>query len=105
MNNLTVVAILCKCRKTLAVPLKNIYKLNLAKSLNNRINRNQEHLMFWSSDYTKEPNFDLPISDQFDKSRDACFIVKLLKVFGMFMKIYCLIVLFWHLVRISYIFI
>lgn len=92
MNNLTVVAILCKCRKTLAVPLRNIYKFSLAKSLNNRINRNQEHLMFWSSDYTKEPNFSLPISDQFDKSHDACFLVKLLKVFGKFMKNYSFIV-------------
>lgn len=82
MNNLTVVAILCKCRQKLAVPLRNIYKLNLAKSLNNRINRNQEHLMFWSSDLSKEPNFNLPIADQFDKSQDACFMVKLLKVFG-----------------------
>lgn len=73
MNNLTVVAVLCKCRKTLAVPLRNIYKLNLAKSLNNRINRNQEHLMFWSSDLTKEPNFNLPISDQFDKTQVCVF--------------------------------
>lgn len=83
MNNLTVVAILCKCCKTLAVPLRNIYKFDLAKSLNYRINRNQEHLMFWSSDTTKEPNFNLPISHQFDKSQDA-----LLKVFSMFMKIF-----------------
>lgn len=86
MNNLTVVAILCKCRKILAVPIQNIYKLNLAKSLNNRINRNQQHLMFWSSDYSKAPNYDLPISDQFDKTRDACYMVKLLKVFGKSMK-------------------
>lgn len=82
MNNLTIVAILCKCRKVLTVPLRNVYKLDLAKSLNNRIIRNQEHLLFWSSDFTKEPNFNLPISGRFDKSRDACYMVKLLKVFG-----------------------
>lgn len=86
MYNLTIVAVLSKCRKVVAVPLRYVYKLNLAKSLNNRINRNQEHLMFWSSDFTKEPNFNLPVSDRFDKSGDACYMVKLLKVFGKFVN-------------------
>lgn len=87
-NNLTVVAILSECSKTLTVPLQYIYKFDLAKALNYRINRNQEHLMFWSSDYKKAPNFDLPISHQFDKSKDACYKVKLFKVFGKFMNIF-----------------
>lgn len=82
MDNLSVVAKICEYPKILVVPLQNIYKLNLAKSLNNRINRNQKHLLFWSNNSQTVPNFNLPISGQFDHNIDSCFNVKLLKVFG-----------------------
>lgn len=81
MSSLTIVVKICKYRKLLCVPLRYIYKFDLAKSLNNRINRNQEHLCFWSNDQNKQPNFGLPVSHRFQRSTDACFKVKLLKVF------------------------
>lgn len=81
MENLIIVAKLCNISRIVIVPLQNIFKLDLVKALNNRINRNQTHLLYWSNDHTKEPNFDLPISYQFNPSTDACFNVKLLKVF------------------------
>lgn len=71
-----------KIQKLVAVPIKFIYKLDFAKSLNNRLNRNQVHLMFWSSDFKKEPNFDLPISQRFEHNIDSCFDVKFLRAFG-----------------------
>lgn len=82
MSSLTIVAKICKYRKIICVPLHYVYMLDLAKSLNNRINRNQEHLCFWSDDVNKQPNFDLPISHHFDPPIDSCFKVKLLKVLG-----------------------
>lgn len=85
MENITIVAKICKIPKVVAVPLRYI-KLDLVKSLNNRINRNQEHLMYWSNDINKRPNFDLPISQQFHRSVDSCFNVRLLKVFGKYIK-------------------
>lgn len=65
-----------KIQKLVAVPIKFIYKLDFAKSLNNRL------LMFWSSDFKKEPNFDLPISQRFEHNIDSCFDVKFLRAFG-----------------------
>lgn len=82
MENLSIVAKICNYPKIVVVPLRNIHKFDLAKTLNYRINRNQTHLMFWSSDEKKEPNFSLPIPSRFVASVDSCFHVKLLKVFG-----------------------
>lgn len=82
MDKLLVAAKICDVKKVIAVPMKYVYKFDIAKGLNNRINRNQVHLCFWSSDPEKEPRFDLPISNRFDRQVDSCFKVKLLKVFG-----------------------
>lgn len=82
MEDLTIVAKICKLPKIVVVPLENIYKLDLVKPLNNRINRNQVHLMYWSNDHKKKPNFNLPISQQFDNSVESCYNVKLHKVFS-----------------------
>lgn len=87
MGNLYIVAKICNYPEIVVVPLRNIYRFDYAKSLNNRINRNQTHLLYWSPDETKNPDFNLPISNRFDASTDSCFNVKLLKVFGMYIKI------------------
>lgn len=86
MDNLLIVAKICDLKKLVAVPLKYINKLDLAKALNNRINRNQTHLLFWSKDPIKEPNFNIPVSQQFNRDSDSCYNVKLLKVFGKFIN-------------------
>lgn len=87
MSSLTIVAKICKYRKLICVPTHYIYMFDFAKSLNNRINRNQEHLCFWSNDWSKQPKFNLPIANRFDSSVDSCFKVKLLKVFSKYIKI------------------
>lgn len=88
MDKLLIVAKICDLPKIVAVPLKSVNKLDIAKALNNRINRNQKHLLFWSSDSKKQPNFNAPIATQFNHSVDACYNVKLLKVFGKEIYIY-----------------
>lgn len=69
------------CEIIVVVPLKFIHKLDLVKTLNNSVNHNQQHLMFWSEDQSKKPNFSLPISDRFSREVDSCHNVKLLKAF------------------------
>lgn len=82
MSSLSMVVKILKYPKLLTVPLHYIYKFDVAKSLNNRINRNQKHLCFWSDDHQKVPNFDLPIAKRFVRAQDSCFEVNLVKVFG-----------------------
>lgn len=82
MERLYVAVKIINLPKIVVVPIRYIYQMNLAKSLNNRINRNQTHHMFWSNEHNKEPNFDLEISRQFIPEIDSCYNVKLLKVFG-----------------------
>lgn len=82
MTNVYIVAKLWKRPNIVTIPLRYVLNLDLAKSLNNRINRNQKHVIFWSEDDSKEPNFNLPLSSEFNRSTDSCFEVKFLKVFA-----------------------
>lgn len=63
-----------------------IYKLNLAKSLNNRINRNQTHTIFWSKDIEKDPVWTNSPQVQcriiFNEDEDSFFQAKIIKCFG-----------------------
>lgn len=83
------------CKKIVVVPVDFIYKLDFVKTFNNSLNRNQKHLMYWSQDQNKEPNFDLPVSEQFNHSIDGCYYVKLLKAFRKFIKM-CKSLVFEH---------
>lgn len=84
MNDLFLAAKLECCKKSVVVPANFICQLDNAKTFNNGINRNQLHLMFWSQNQNKTPNFNLPISVQFNSSIDACFEVKIQRAFGMY---------------------
>lgn len=65
-----------------------IYHLDviLAKSLNNRINRNQIHTIFWSKDISKKPTFeissDVHLRSTFHENEDALYRAKIVKCFG-----------------------
>lgn len=74
------------CKKIVVVPVNFIFELDFVKTFNNSLNRNQKHLMFWSENQKKEPNFSLPVSKQFNSSTDSCFHVKLLKAFSKCVK-------------------
>lgn len=82
--NLFLTIFLCDCRRKIIVPFNFIKKLNFAKTFNNRINRNQNHLVYFSTDLEDSPDFDLPVSKKFLFNRKACYIGKLLKAFGKF---------------------
>lgn len=82
MENIFVVAYLLKPRKIVVIPAKFIYKLCLSKTLNYCINRNQPHLIFWSNNFDRHPNFHRPLSKKFLLDHNVCYHAKLLKAFG-----------------------
>ena len=61
MEDLVVVVYLMKYNHLITIPTKCIYKLRLAKAVNNCVNRNQTHLIFFSDDIHSQPNFHLPL--------------------------------------------
>lgn len=84
MDNVLLVVKLECSKKSVVVPAHFVYQLDCVKTFNNSINHNQVHLIFWSENHRKPPNFNLPISNQFNEKTDACFEVKILKAFGMY---------------------
>lgn len=82
MSKILIAAKIESCKKIVVVPVNFIYGLGFVKSFNNSLNRNQKHLLFWSENDRKEPNFNLAVSKVFNSSTDACFHVKLLKAFN-----------------------
>lgn len=54
-----------------------------AKEINEGLNRNSNHLIFFSSDLKKEPDFTLPVlKEKFDANEDHCYFGKIIKVFS-----------------------
>lgn len=82
MSAIVVAAYLIDCAKIVVIPAKFIYKLSFAKSINNRVNRNQIHLIFWSENEQDQPNFHLQVSKKFSQNRKMCFHANLLQAFG-----------------------
>lgn len=81
MQDIFIAAKLQCSSKIVVLPVHFIHELDYVKTFNNRLNRNQIHLIFWSQDHNKEPDFNLPVSLRFNEKTDACFHVKLLQAF------------------------
>lgn len=64
------------------IPYKWCKSINLANALNESLNHNVNYFIFFSKDFSKEPNFLLPIADKFDENVDGCHVVKILKAYG-----------------------
>lgn len=82
MSKILLAAKIESCKKIVVVPVNFIYGFDFVKTFNNSLNRNQKHLLFWSQNDKKEPNFNLAVSKVFNSSTDSCFHVKLLKAFS-----------------------
>lgn len=59
-----------------------IYGYSQAKTLNNGINCNQTHSIFFSTDLEREPNFNLERRGFFEREPDATYDAKLFRFFG-----------------------
>lgn len=82
-----------KCAKERVVGRVDwVYRLNIAQTFNNRINRNKAITIFWSKDLKKNPIFklssNLQFKHSFDPDVDAIYRAKIIKCFGMFFLFY-----------------
>lgn len=68
----------------LVIPLKYILSLDIVQVYNRGISRTKKHIIYYSSDDTDEPNFHLPIQDEFNANEPACYYAHILNVFGKF---------------------
>lgn len=86
MEKVFTVFYLTQAKKTVVGRVDWIYRLKLAKTLNNRINRNQTQTIFWSKDLTKNPLFrissELQFRTEFVESEDGIYRPKIIKCFG-----------------------
>lgn len=86
MEKVFAVFYLTQAKKTVVGRVDWIFRLNLAKTLNNRINRNQIQTIFWSKDLKKNPSFnissELQFRTEFAENEDSIYSAKIIKCFG-----------------------
>lgn len=66
----------------LLVPAKWIFFLNVNDIVNNGIFTTEEHLIFFSENVDKTPDFFSPVRRHFIRNVDACYHANIVKVFG-----------------------
>lgn len=69
-------------RKNVLIPDYWCDTFNLAKSINCGLNKNENHLIFFSPDLDKNPEFTLPVRETFDSDGDGCYFGKILQAFS-----------------------
>lgn len=83
MYDLYLVAHLTGLKKIVRIPDFWCDSFDLAKQINEGLNRNSNHLIFYSSDISKEPDFSLPVlKGKFDDENDHCYFGKIVKTFS-----------------------
>lgn len=82
-------SVLLHCDKTLLViPVAWCANLNMVQIMNYGASRNVKRRVFFSSDFTKQPNFNLPLGIQFDEFNDSCYLAYFKKAFDTFDQAY-----------------
>lgn len=79
-----VTVILLHSRVRVVIPVKYIFSLDIVQVYNRGISRNKDHIVYYSSDDSDEPNFRLPIKKEFDPFEPACYEARILNTFGKF---------------------
>lgn len=83
LYDLYLIASLNGLKKNVLIPDFWCDSFDLAKQINEGLNRNENHLIFFSSDLTKEPDFSLPVlKEKFDSDADHCYFGKTIKAFS-----------------------
>lgn len=86
LEKLCFVVHVTKYKENLWIPGKFVYNVNLAHGLNDGVGHNNNRLIFYSSDKTKQPNFLLPIATTLNTDQDACHMAKIVKAYGNFLS-------------------
>lgn len=72
-------------KKNILIPDYWCDSLDLARSINSGLKKNENHLIFFSPDLNKIPDFSLPIRrGALDLTRDGCYFGKILRAFSKF---------------------
>lgn len=70
-------------KKNVVIPYEWCDSFDWASQLNGGLNRNENHLIFFSSDSTKWPDFSLHVQKgKFDPDNDHCYFGKIIKAFS-----------------------
>lgn len=75
-------AYLTDFKKNVLIPDHWCDTFDLAVSINDGLNKNQNHLIFVSPDLNKVPDFSLPVRKALDLTTDGCYFGKLLRAFS-----------------------
>lgn len=72
-------------KQKLVIPLKWIYSIDITQIMNYGISHTKQHVVFYCNDPDEEPNFRLPIQNDFDENQNACYYARVLHIFGEFL--------------------
>lgn len=74
--------ILVKYKKNIIIPSHWCKTIDIAEAINEGLNRNKNHVIFYSKELTKEANFELAVDGALDLENDGCFWAKIVKCFS-----------------------
>lgn len=72
-----------KCSKVKAIPAKFIKGFNPIRMANDAIDQSEIHIVFYNRDHNLNPDFTIPILENFDDTVSACYKAKLWKFHGL----------------------
>lgn len=81
-QDLYLAAYLHDAKKNVLIPDYWCGTFDLAAAINGGLNTNQNHLIFFSPDLNKIPDFALPVHNKFDSNIDGCYFGKVTRAFS-----------------------
>lgn len=88
MVSVWVAVYLRHCKKTVIIPLRNVYKFNKAAAYNRRINRNFVYRVFYSRNINQIKKFSWNVRKTFSEHISGCYFANLL-IFRLSFLLFC----------------
>lgn len=73
--------ILVDSRKLLTIPAAWCYKIDIVKNFKEGLRQWRDKVIFYSPDFSVDPNFRLEIQSEFEKGKNACYMANILGSF------------------------
>lgn len=67
-------------RNKIVIPISWIYSIDIVQAMNRGISKTKEHKVFFSTDIFEDPNFRLPVRNDFDGTT-GCFLGHVMATF------------------------
>lgn len=68
-------------KKNLCIPSSWVFNVDIVKSFNSGVNRNEKKRIFFSQHSERTPNFLLPLKSEYDANEDGCYLAKIKSAF------------------------